>query len=59
VTGREFFNYCLGSYIVALILSVGVGLMLNAHWRAMTGATLVLGLILLGITLKTEKEKGR
>lgn len=59
MTGREFFTYLLGSYLIAAILNVGFGLIVSAAWRTVLGGTMVLGLILFGVTLVDVKKKER
>lgn len=57
LTRRTFLMYLVGSYLVAGVGCLGVGLVSNASWKQIVGGVLVSGLILFGLTLHDQQKK--
>lgn len=56
ITNREHVYYIVGSYIIAIVGNVGVGLASDTRWKTIIGTTLITGLILYAMTVKHQHE---
>lgn len=49
--------YLFGSAIVGVVVSIGIGLIMNASWKPVLGGAMLITLFFYAFTVKWESEK--
>lgn len=57
MTNRDYLMYLFGSAIVGVVVSIGIGLIMNASWKPVLGGAMLITLFLYAFTVKWESEK--